>query len=568
MSKPLATDPAQSRSGFPWRWAALWTAAAGLLGLLGAWSLPVDSHEVRPALAAAQMLREGRWIAPMANGELRLEKPPLGPWLIAASHTLLGGAADEPVSPLAARLPSILAGAALPAIAMGLARLAGACAVGVVAAGGLCATSLGLLTYSHSARPEMLYAACSSAALLAALSLIRPGSGAARTAAQIGAMAIALGGALLAKGPFLPLFLSIGALAALALQRRGAALRRSLPSWLLAWAAAAGALGVWVLLVRQERPEALEFWRHEMFDRTGGAGRWWLRPLRGYYLYATPALVLPWIALLPAAVVDPLRRRPAQGSPAEPTTARALWGAVAGAAFFLSFSEGRHAYYMLPALPALCALMGAYGAPALRRLTPSALRSLTAAHALALGALALAIAALSLASAPAGQGAVAWGFAGAALLTCWKALRTSGHLWSAAGRLALACWLALAAAGAGHVGWSAARQARWQFAREAAAVAQRLDLPLVARGADPWLLAYAADRVVEPVSRDELAARIALQEPILVLIEQSELQRAPSENATMLLQAAPFTTDDEPLALVAFHLPASSKAPAPATQTP
>ncbi|RMD63181.1 MAG: hypothetical protein D6824_05740 [Planctomycetota bacterium] len=544
-------------AAFPWRWAALWVAAAGVLGLLGAWSLPPDSHEVRPALAASQMLREGRWIVPQANGEPRLEKPPLGPWLIAASHVLLGGAADEPVTPLAARLPSILAGAALPLIAMGLAWLTGAAVAGAITAGGLCATSLGLLTYSHSARPEMLYAACSAAALLAALALIRPGSGAARTAAQVGAMAIALTGALLAKGPFLPLFLSVGALATLVLQRRSAALRRAL-LWLPAWLTAAGAVGLWVALVLRQRPEALEFWRHEMFDRTGGAGRWWLRPLAGYYLYATPALVLPWIALLPAAVLDPLRRRPAQGTPAEPTMARTLWGAIAGTVFFLSFSEGRHAYYMLPALPALCALMGAYGVAALRRLTPSALRSLTVAHAVALAALTLAVAAISLGSAPAGQGAVAWGFAAAALLTCWKALRTSGNLQLVQGRLAMACWLAFAAAGVGHVGWSGARRARWDFARHAAAIAQRLDLPILARGADPWLLAYAADRVVEPVSRDELAKRTAERTPFLVLLKRSARARLPAASTATLLQSDSFAVDDEPLALVVVNAPAAS----------
>ena len=66
---------------------------------------------------AMRMLATGDFVTPYTgNGELRLRKPILGYWVQAASFALLG------VSPLSARLPYLLQGAAIVVLTAVLAR--------------------------------------------------------------------------------------------------------------------------------------------------------------------------------------------------------------------------------------------------------------------------------------------------------------------------------------------------------------------------------------------------------------------------------------------------------------
>ncbi len=64
-----------------------------------------DRDEPRYAQATREMISTGNWLVPTFNGEPRLHKPVAIYWLMAPFHVLLGD------SPLAARMPSILAAA-------------------------------------------------------------------------------------------------------------------------------------------------------------------------------------------------------------------------------------------------------------------------------------------------------------------------------------------------------------------------------------------------------------------------------------------------------------------------
>ena len=69
-------------------------------------------RELRVSLTARNMAEGGSWLYPEYRGQLRLKKPPLAYWLSALSFKAFGTTA----SPLAARLPQVLSGAALLAL--------------------------------------------------------------------------------------------------------------------------------------------------------------------------------------------------------------------------------------------------------------------------------------------------------------------------------------------------------------------------------------------------------------------------------------------------------------------
>ena len=101
------------RRGFAAALVAVW-ALAYLPGL-GARDL--RHEEGRRATPAREMLASGRYVCPTLYGDPYLNKPPLYPWLVAATGAVLGE-----VTPLAVRLPSALAALGTALVALGFAR--------------------------------------------------------------------------------------------------------------------------------------------------------------------------------------------------------------------------------------------------------------------------------------------------------------------------------------------------------------------------------------------------------------------------------------------------------------
>src|SRR5262249_9218717 len=102
----LTQTPPSDRRLNPW--AALFIVLIALAcGVVGADARPpMDSHDIFVARPAQRMLRTGDYLIPMINGKPRLNKPPLDYWLVAACDRIMPGC----ITPLEARLPSILAG--------------------------------------------------------------------------------------------------------------------------------------------------------------------------------------------------------------------------------------------------------------------------------------------------------------------------------------------------------------------------------------------------------------------------------------------------------------------------
>lgn len=544
----LPTIPCATGAARPLRsvWLALLFAlAVAFPGNGGA--RPFEEHEALAARSAEEMTRDGSiWIGRF-GGTWRLEKPPLGYWLVQGAHRLLGG---PRVSELQARLPSVIAAALTAALLHALVVAAWGDRRAAAVAAVLWSTSAGFATYARNARPEMVYTALCTALMLCLLRAGRAGPGTRPSLAWalLGWSAAAL--AVLTKGPLLPLAIGAGALIGARAGRRCTdriAVAALHP--LAGLALIAAVIGGYVLLVREHVPGALDVWRAEMFDRAGDGGPVWWRPLELYYLYSTPQLLLPWLVPLALAAAFVVRGPGVMaGSPRSGGATRLIAGAVASPALVLSFSEGRHAYYLLPVAPLLCGLMGIAlverhdRARATAEVRPFG-RTL-AVHA-ALLALISACLGVVVAREPRSPALLAAAAVLPLALACaglaWRARKArpaASFGWLAAGLGTLQLGM-----GAAAVGSSPERFSRAEFAREVAARVPA-EVPVVALEGSRELLIYYGDRPVPRVGAADLAAGGGA----LVLARQRSLEKGRLAGAVLLRERAPVGSD--PMVLV------------------
>jgi 4-amino-4-deoxy-L-arabinose transferase-like glycosyltransferase len=363
-------------------------------------NLPIDAHEAFVARTAQEMLDRGQWLVPYFNGEIRLQKPPLAYWLVMVADRV--GPAPGDVSDWDARLPSILSGVVMVLATATLGRIIAGRRTGWLA-GLLLAASAGYLSYTHSARPEMLYAALCTlglACFAAAAAAAAAGAGAAgacmrgmeRHRSRVrwwawGGWAL-MGLAVLTKGPQLPLLLMTGwTLGLVAIRQRGNLRQVVRP--------VAGLIIVtvvalwWYAAILLTVPGAIERWRIETVDRIAG-GMSLLRWLQPYYFYRTATLLAPWVLAFPLVLTLPWwnTRRAGRGL-------RVLWWTLASCLIGLSFSAGRRWYYMLPAMAPLAVLTAHVMVRVSRdllRQRRAVLRMLLSAHCLLLGVVAVMLA--------------------------------------------------------------------------------------------------------------------------------------------------------------------------------
>ncbi len=476
----------------------------------------MESHEVYYARAATEMMRRGDYVVPYFNESPRLRKPPLNYWLIIAAHKVVD--ADDGrhiVSERAARLPSAVAGVGFVLAVMGLGALLLQSGAAGLLAGALAMTSRGVIDYAHNARPEMVYACACALAIVGLLVLYEHRHDQARRRRLLVGvgMWLCFAVALLSKGPFLPAFILAGAAFALVRERNlGVILRVLQPGTGLVLIAATFLPWLWLVI---QREAALETWRTEMFARMGGEGEWWWQPLTGYYLYKTPILILPWLALLPGALALPWRQ-----SERVARRGRFLFWILIAPAVFLSFSKGSGWHYMLPVVGILLALM-AGGVVQLGRGLEEAsparpwLAAVLRLHAVLFLA-GVGVAAWTLVAAERGAllhpdtrgfGLVVLGLAGiAALASLWQ--RQSAV--KRAGLLLLASWTMLVLGSTGtDITWRLEhRRSEAEFGRQIAALVPP-DRPLLACRCEATTFVQYADRHIEIVHFKNLQSRLA-----------------------------------------------------------
>lgn len=319
--------------------------AAFAVAVTGIAWLPIEAHEAFVLLAAQHMLDTGNWVIPYFNGEPHLTKPPLNYWLTMLA-SWLGN--DGHVEAWHGRLPSALAGVGMVVATAYAGRKLFDEGIGLLAAIILASCS-GYFYYTHSARPEVLYALCCNLAILAYL-YIRDDNAASRQRTMcVYGIWLAFALATLTKGPHIPGIL----LVAFVIDKRWQG--NSLKQAILALRPISGLLLTAAI--------TLPWWW--MLNHRLGAGGLHGTQLSGslltinpvkllspYYLYRPLQLLLPWILFLPALALL-FRNKAYTGQ------IKLLILLIVLPALVLSFGPQKRWYYMMPTLLPMSIMLAA-----------------------------------------------------------------------------------------------------------------------------------------------------------------------------------------------------------------
>ena len=333
------------------RWRALVLGAAAVLLLAGLGNLDADSPDEPRALQVAEELRSGEHgatglVVLHLNGEVYTQKPPLYYWLAA-----LAGAPAGHVSELAARLPSALAGLFVVWLTLLLGTRMLGSGAGVLGA----AILLTAFEFPYLARRvqfDVLLTAFELTALASFWWLDR-GIGNKRRHQLV--LHLALGLAVLTKGPVGFLIPALTILAFLAWEKRPREIAQAFPLWGLLLSLLPGLL--WIAVATALAPKGFagvavgENLIGRFFAGTSHARPFW------YYLWNFPLHFLPWAFAWP--VVWVVGRRSIFAPGGDDSTQRAwrfLLAGVATSLLFFSLSAGKRSLYLLPAFPATALL--------------------------------------------------------------------------------------------------------------------------------------------------------------------------------------------------------------------
>lgn len=182
--------------------------SSGIIFSSGITTLPMDAHEVFVVQTTQEMHDRGNWLVPWFNDQPRMKKPPLNYWLTGAAAWLSGSL--ENIQPWHGRIISVMAGLAMLVLVylLGLKLYNSSIANLSVL---MLATSMGLFTYSHDARPDMLFAFLCTAGYTA-FTLALYSQKTFNKKILIYAMWAAYGLATLSKGPHMPVIFLLASL--------------------------------------------------------------------------------------------------------------------------------------------------------------------------------------------------------------------------------------------------------------------------------------------------------------------------------------------------------------------
>jgi 4-amino-4-deoxy-L-arabinose transferase-like glycosyltransferase len=305
-----------------------------------------DPDEPRTAAVTAAIVAGGSWAAPRLDDRPWLEKPPLYYWLAAAA-SLAAGRVDEAT----VRLPANAAAIACAIVVFLFGRELWGRRAGLLAAIVLL-TTFDFAIEARWARPDMLLGLLLTLAAFAAWKACAAGAATRSPSAWAALFWGAVGLGILDKGPVALLPLAGAAVFAFA-RRRPAALGRlvgvwgvaaaALPvlAWTLAWSAAAGT----------------------PFPVGDVLARFALRVTAGVHhphpplhiLSTLPLALLPWGALLPAAIAETWPRHGTDGR--DERAAFVLSLLITDLALF-AMSEEKRGIYLLPMVPLAALLVG------------------------------------------------------------------------------------------------------------------------------------------------------------------------------------------------------------------
>jgi 4-amino-4-deoxy-L-arabinose transferase-like glycosyltransferase len=308
------------------------------LGVSSIW----DANEAFYAQTPREMMEAGDYVTPSFNFQLRLNKPVLSYWNVAASYRLFG------VSEWSERLPIALGGLAIIATGYGLGRLAGGPTAGLMAALVL-ATSPRLLLLARRIIIDVHITMWTGVILWCfALAETRPE----RRRIYLRLMYVAAGFGVLTKGPVAVFIPAVVFLVYLISQRRVRDVRAMmLPEGALI---SLGIVVPWYyLLYREHGWEYIgAFIFGENLGRYASAvGEQSRGPL--FYLPVMLGDLFPWSLLIPVAIVWAVRER------FQERIIRLLVFWIVTIVVFFSLSGTKEDLYILPIVTAEAALIGA-----------------------------------------------------------------------------------------------------------------------------------------------------------------------------------------------------------------
>lgn len=336
---PLGDDDPPQRRDVLWAFLAALALLSAFAWVRDLW----DADEGRYASVALDMKRFHDFVTPREDGMRFMDKPPLVYWMANGAYAVLGA------TPFAARLPCIIAGATLAALAL----LFSAAWVGTRRAAWLsamvAATSLAGMGLSRTVTMDMPLAACVAGALYAGWRSLTSPSWKPRAG-----LGVAIGLGLLAKGP---LVVAATGVVAIAWGIAGVSWKRLLriAASPLAVSLAILIAAPWYALCERANPGYLEhFLLYEHVRRYSEAGH---RDFAPFWLYAAvmPLFLLPWTHL----IVKARMRKVITGGLRGPAAAeRFAWAWTLSLLLFYSVGRNRLFTYALPAVMPLFVLAG------------------------------------------------------------------------------------------------------------------------------------------------------------------------------------------------------------------
>ncbi len=289
------------------------------------------------AEVAREMRESGKWLVPELNARVRLQKPPLPYWAVAASYGFVGRVDER-----AARIPSALCAIAAVLLTAFLAgRLFGPRAA--LLAGACLATTRIFLQQGRRAEADVPLALF----VILAMAGFELGWREDRRTGRWLFFA-AMGVAFMTKGVPGVVIPLLAALAWLFWEKRGRAALH--PSFLGGLVLTLLIAAPWYVTVWRLHPDATAVFQAETIRRmTEEAPH--AEPFY-FYLYRLPVDLLPWIFLLPAAWMA-IREDPEAREAARLPAAWALGGLA-----FLTLLHGKQPHYLVPVAPAFAILLG------------------------------------------------------------------------------------------------------------------------------------------------------------------------------------------------------------------
>ncbi len=342
------------RQGLSGRTRAIIVCGVLLVGAItSGWRLtdkPMGGHESFVAVTAREMLQSGDWIVPTYNGDVRLQKTPLNYWLVAITSRITGST-DE----LSVRLPSCFFAVFLAAGIMYFVSRWLGFRTGVLATL-VWATTMAVIRYSRTGRPEMSLTCCVAIALMSFYSAVIE-TNRKRQVALMLVFWVSFSLAMLAKGPApLPL---IGAplFCWFLFGRKWKLIPKLLPVAgtiifllvVLPWPV----LVIYRLTQALGETNVLAFWKTEFVSRFMGEHASGGKPVY-YYLTYMFSFMLPWVAFVPMALAAPFFK--VWGPKRRAMLYVWLW--AVGNVVVMSISGGKRMHYILPAMPAMAILTG------------------------------------------------------------------------------------------------------------------------------------------------------------------------------------------------------------------